>query len=348
MVVLITGCHIITNMTTIISEVKLDYDDVLLLPKRSEVSSRGDVMLEREFTFKHCSDTITAIPIIAANMITVGTVSMARALAKYGMGCAVHKFAHPESIPLLPFVFVSTGIDLAFLERKDNPRYICVDVANGYNKKFAEFVSRVRDKFKDSCILAGNVVTGDMTYDLLERGADIVKIGIGSGAVCTTRKVTGVGYPQLSAIMECADAAHGVKGHICGDGGLVNPGDFAKGFGAGADFLMVGSMLAGTNESGTLRHYGMASDEAKSLYSISNEVGAQYSLAELLKHSRVAEGKSVNLPPKGPVSAVVEEILGGLRSACSYVGATCIKDLPKCTTFVKVNRQLNTSLNKYE
>lgn len=343
MAVLITGYPIITNMTIILQDVKLDFEDVLLLPKRSEVSSRKDVVLEREFTFKHYGMELLTIPIIAANMVTVGTVSMAKALAGYGMGCALHKFVPPDTIPVIPFVFVSTGIDLEFLERKDKPRYICIDVANGYNKKFAEFVSRVRDKFKDSCILAGNVVTGDMTYDLLERGADIVKIGIGSGAVCTTRKVTGVGYPQLSAIMECADAAHGVKGHICGDGGLTCPGDFAKGFAAGADFLMVGSMLAATYESESLLHYGMASNMAKELHF--NSAGTK---DRDVNRGGTAEGKAVLLSLRGPVSGVVEEILGGIRSACSYVGATCIKDLPKCATFIRVNRQLNTSLNKYE
>lgn len=334
-------------MTTILADVKLDYDDVLLMPKRSEVSSRKHVVLARNFKLKHSSSDVFMVPIIASNMATVGTVSMANALVSYGIGTALHKFVPLEAQMEVPWAFVSTGIDEEFLNRKATPKFICIDVANGYNKKFAEFVSKVRDKFQDSCIMAGNVVTGDMVYDLLERGADIVKVGIGSGAVCTTRRVTGVGYPQLSAIMECADAAHGVKGHICGDGGLTCPGDFAKGFAAGADFLMVGSMLAGTDESecevevddnghSVVTHYGMASSTARELH-FNNE-----------NSQTTAEGKVVQLPYKGSVKPIVEEILGGLRSACTYVGAATLKDLPKCATFLRVNRQLNTSLNKYE
>lgn len=280
------------------------------------------------------------IPIIASNMATIGTPQVADIFGEYDMAVALHKFVdspqlYMENTTSNYNTFISTGISEEFLNISWNPMFICVDVANGYSKNFSTYVSRVRDRFPFSCIMAGNVVTGDMVYDLIEKGADIVKVGIGSGSVCTTRRVTGVGVPQLSAIIECADAAHGVGGQICGDGGIVYPGDFAKGFGAGADFLMAGGIFAGYDETGP-EFYGMSSEHAmKTHYS---------------KHKpyRASEGKKVVLPHKGPLKNVIEEILGGLRSACSYVGATCIKDLPKCSTFVRVNHQLNTSMNPYE
>ena len=113
-----------------------------------------------------------------------------------------------------------------------------------------ECVAQVRAEFPNHTILAGNVVTGEMVEELILSGADIIKVGIGPGSVCTTRKKTGVGYPQLSAVLECADAAHGLGGHIISDGGCTCPGDVAKAFGAGADFVMMGGMLAGHDQSG--------------------------------------------------------------------------------------------------
>jgi GMP reductase len=222
------------------------------------------------------------------------------------------------------------------LNRHKSIKFICIDVANGYTEKFVNYVRTIRGLFPDHILIAGNVVTREMTEALILAGANIVKIGIGPGSVCTTRKVAGVGYPQLSCIMECADAAHGLGGYVLSDGGCTCPGDVAKAFGAGADFVMIGGMFAGTDESA-----GELTEEGKEFYGMS-------SAAAMEKHSggvamyRAAEGKRVFVEPAGPVAGVMQQILGGVRSACTYVGAARLKDLPKCTTFVRVNRQINT------
>jgi GMP reductase len=234
-------------------------------------------------------------------------------------------------------------------------QFICIDVANGYSEHFGDFVERVRNRWPDRTIIAGNVVTGDMTQELILRGADIVKVGIGPGSVCTTRVQTGVGYPQLSAIIECADAAHGLGGHIIADGGCTCPGDVAKAFGAGADFVMLGGMLAGHDEGGGkviyksyltneldnktgepyidtqdfVEFYGMSSDTAMSKH---HGGVAEY---------RSSEGRTVEIPYRISINETVLNILGGLRSTCTYVGAETLKQLPKCTTFIRVNRQIN-------
>jgi GMP reductase len=226
----------------------------------------------------------------------------------------------------------------------DEIKFVCIDVANGYTETFIDFVKKFRDLFPTITIMAGNVVTADITEALILAGADIVKVGIGPGSVCTTRKMTGVGYPQLSAIIECADAAHGLGGHICGDGGCTVPGDVAKAFGGGADFVMLGGMLAAHNESGGevverdgktyRRFYGMSSDVAMEKY------------AGGVAKYRASEGKEVILPARGPVENTVQEILGGVRSTCTYVGARKLKDLSKCTTFVRVSQQINEVYGK--
>jgi GMP reductase len=216
---------------------------------------------------------------------------------------------------------------------------ICIDVANGYSEYFSEFVKKIRDENPQSRIMAGNVVTAEMTEELILSGADIVKIGIGPGSVCTTRKMTGVGYPQLSAIIECADAAHGLGGLICADGGIKVPGDFGKAFGAGADFVMCGGIFAGHDECG-----GEVEDGYMSFYGMSSDT-AMNKHAGGVANYRTSEGKTVKVPYKGPVENTIKEILGGLRSTCTYVGATKLKELSKRTTFIMVNRQLN---NKFE
>ncbi len=332
------------------NDTKLDYADVLIRPKRSTLSSRLDVSLEREFKFPHARKTWIGVPIIASNMDGVGTVSMSRSLSKEKLITALHKhhkFSDLENVNK-KYTFITIGVreeDKTFLKKyikkyKD-PYLLCVDVANGYTEKFVEFVKEVRALAKTSIIMAGNVVTGDMTEQLILSGADIVKVGIGPGTVCTTRTVTGVGYPQLSAIIECADAAHGLKGLICADGGCRSSGDIAKAFGAGADFVMVGGMLAGHDESEEkiiekmgekfVVHYGSSSIDAMQKH---NGGKAQY---------RASEGKKIYVSYRGPVSGTVEEILGGIRSACTYVGAKRLKELPRRTTFILVNRQLSPS-----
>jgi GMP reductase len=329
--------------------VKLDFSDVLLRPKRSTLASRKEVDLEREFYFLHSGRKWRGIPIIASNMDTVGTVSMGKALATHGMLTCLHKFVEPYVFQNeIHFVIPSFGIrenDNEQMKRtmELNPfnTFICLDVANGYSQNFLKYVERTRDEWPNHTIIAGNVVTPEMTEALLLAGADVIKIGIGSGACCTTRRVAGVGYPQLSAVMECADAAHGMGGHIIADGGCVYPGDVAKAFGAGADFVMLGGMLAGhdecegdimDNDDGTksMLVYGMSSDTA-----MRKHYGG-------VQTHRASEGRTVLVPYRGKVDSTIQEILGGLRSACTYVGARKIKHLPRCATFVRVNRQLNS------
>jgi GMP reductase len=331
------------------NEIKLDYSDVLIRPKRSRLNSRAEVKITREFKFPHSSQTWTGVPLMAANMDTTGTIEMANALSQMQAITCLHKYVTKDEVPLLNdknFVALSCGLDnpsINYLHGNFDKgfKFICLDVANGYSERFIDLVKDMRKIWNNAIIIAGNVVTAEMTEALILAGADIVKVGIGPGSVCTTRKITGVGYPQLSAVIECSDAAHGLGGHIVADGGCTCPGDVAKAFAAGADFVMLGGMLAGTDESGAekvtdssgvvkKRFYGMSSKEAMDRYS-----GG-------VANYRAAEGKSVEIEYSGPVHCVVDEILGGIRSACTYVGAKSIKDLPKCTTFVRVNRQLNT------
>ena len=328
-------------------EIKLDFKDVLIRPKRSTLSSRKEVSLLREYTFKHSKNYYQGVPIMAANMDGVGTLEMAAALQKHGMFTCLVKnytaddYADTNGILSGDRFAVSTGTSDSDFERlkmiaeKIRLEFICIDVANGYQERFADYVAKVRAKFPTVTIIAGNVVTADMTQELILRGADIVKVGIGPGSVCTTRIQTGVGYPQLSAIIECADAAHGLGAHIIADGGCTCPGDVAKAFGAGADFVMLGGMLAGHDEgggtvdNGKITFYGMSSDTAMDKH---NGGVASY---------RSSEGRTVTIPYKGAVESTVLDLLGGIRSTCTYVGAPSLKQLSKCTTFVRVNRQIN-------
>jgi GMP reductase len=349
-------------------EIKLDFKDVLIRPKRSTLASRKEVDLNRTYKFKHSGWEWTGIPIMAANMDGVGTIEMAKSLYEHRMfTCLVKSIDHETHTQLADqiggnYFAVSTGTserDLnrlcAILDLNKQIHFICIDVANGYSEHFGDFVAEVRRLYPAHTIIAGNVVTADMTQELILRGADIIKVGIGPGSVCTTRVQTGVGYPQLSAIIECADAAHGLGAHIIGDGGCTCPGDVAKAFGAGADFVMLGGMLAGHDQGGGdiveemwetdkcqpnsyahefeikkhVKFYGMSSDTAMEKHH--NGV-AEY---------RSSEGRTVTIPYRGPVKKTVLDLLGGLRSACTYVGAPTLKQLSKCTTFIRVNRQIN-------
>jgi len=336
-------------------DMKLDFKDVLIRPKRSTIRSRSEIDLEREYKFCHCDLRWKGIPIITANMDHTGTFEMARVLSKYKLMTAMDKFIGidawkkqaKENPSIFQNCFVTSGTrDRNFAQLKaimevTNCPFICVDVANGYLQHFVDFVKKVRAAFPNKIIMAGNVVTGEMSEELILSGADIVKVGIGPGSVCTTRKKTGVGYPQLSAIIECADAAHGLGGHVCSDGGCVVPGDVAKAFSAGADFVMLGGMFAGHDEcSGKLiniddkpfkRFDGMSSSEAMNKHH-----------GKVAKY-RSSEGKSVNVPYNGPVEKTILDILGGLRSTCTYIGALRLKQMSKRTTFVRVTQQLNES-----
>jgi GMP reductase len=343
--------------------VKLDFKDVLIRPKRSTLTSRQEVDIHREFVFRHSGRRYRGIPVIAANMDTTGTMAMADAFSRYDLSVALHKhYAQDELIAFFKRLhaegkaastaFYSMGIGQADYDKfravmavaGDVVEYACIDVANGYTEGFIDFVKKIRQQYPQLTIMAGNVVTGDITEELILAGADIVKVGIGPGSVCTTRKMTGVGYPQLSAVIECADAAHGLGGQICADGGCVVPGDLAKAYGGGADFVMLGGMLAGHDEcEGDVverdgrkfkRFYGMSSRTAMERY------------AGGVAEYRASEGKEVLVDYRGPVANTLQDILGGVRSACTYVGARKLKELTKRTTFVRVTQQLNESMGK--
>lgn len=334
-------------------DLKLTFDDVLIRPKRSTLISRSDVDLERKFSFRHTSKTWTGVPIVAANMDTTGLFPIAKVLQKHHMLTCTHKFYSTKDFSEAwengvepEFVSVTCGSteeSFDLLKRKvatsSKTKMICIDVANGYREVFLEFVKTVREEFSDKIIIAGNVATREMTEALILAGADVVKVGIGPGSVCTTRKVAGVGYPQLSAISECSDAAHGLNGHVMSDGGCSSPGDLAKAFAAGADFVMLGGMLAGHDESGG-EVIEVSGRKYKSFYGMSSSKAMEEHYGSVARH-RAPEGKEVRVPYRGTLEGTVQSILGGLRSACSYVGARRIKDLPKCTTFVKVSRTTN-------
>jgi len=376
------------------NEVLLDYSDVLIRPKRSILSSRKDVDLNREFIFRNYSPLLNidvlpsgypagpyvesdfdGIPIMAANMDGVGTFAMATTLAEQGVfTCLVKTYSSDELIEFFnsnskykEHIAMSIGIGEQDLKKfksvhthvNSNLKYVCIDVANGYSERFTNFVADFRLLYPNIVIIAGNVVTADQTQELILNGADIVKVGIGPGSVCTTRIQTGVGYPQLSAVIECADAAHGLGGHIIADGGCTCPGDIAKAFAAGADFVMLGGMLAGHVEGGGevitkiyetdeviktddnfyepvykekrfVQFYGMSSDAANTKH-----FGG-------LKNYRSSEGREVLVPYRGEVESTLQDILGGIRSTCTYAGAQKLKQLTKCTTFVRVNNQFNS------
>lgn len=380
-------------MQKIINETKLDFDDVLIRPKRSTLNSRSEVCIEREFRFKYSPRKLLAAPIMVANMDTVGTFAMAKTLCKAGSIVCLHKhylaadiinFFTNESNTITDKTFYSTGTsekDLSKLTHVFNEIYakgkispnICLDVANGYTEQFVKTAYKLRKLFPDSIIMAGNVVTQEMTEELIIHGkVDIVKVGIGSGSVCTTRLKTGVGYPQLSAVMECSDAAHGLGAHICSDGGCKYVGDVCKAFGGNSDFVMLGSMFAGCEEcegeweyeylcqiinndrsvhsewwqpfdpgcktekkKKNLKYYGMSSEKAMNKHH--NGV-AKY---------RTAEGKCVTVPYKGLAEEILQDIYGGLRSACTYIGANKIKDFGKKTTFIQVNNTHNKIYEKH-
>ena len=341
-------------------DIKLGFKDVMIRPKRSTLKSRSEVNLNREFKFLHSPLIWNGIPIMAANMDTVGTFEMALKISQNKLFTAIHKhysiaewsefFKHaPNGIE--DYIAVSTGIsksDLLKLSeiiiKHPQIKFICIDVANGYSEYFAEFVKQTRTKFPEKIIIAGNVVTGEMVEELLLSGADIVKVGIGPGSVCTTRVKTGVGYPQLSAIIECADAAHGLGGQIISDGGCTTPGDVSKAFGAGADFVMLGGMLAGHDESGgeTIQKNG---EPFRRFYGMSSSTAMEKHVGGVANY-RASEGKTVEVPYRGAVENTIQDILGGIRSTCTYVGASRLKELTKRTTFIRVAEQENRVYNQ--
>ncbi|ALC16957.1 guanosine 5'-monophosphate oxidoreductase [Desulfuromonas soudanensis] len=341
------------------TDLKLGFKDVLIRPKRSTLKSRSQVNLERTFTFLHSRRQWSGVPVIAANMDTVGTFEVAQVLAEFGMLTAIHKhysleawdtFLARQGEEIYQRIMVSTGSSEADFERLGtilaaHPKleFICIDVANGYAESFVQFVARVRAAWPEKTIVAGNVVTGEMVEELLLSGADIVKVGIGPGSACTTRVKTGVGYPQLSAVIECADAAHGLGGRIISDGGCASAGDVAKAFGGGADFVMLGGMFAGHDESGgeLVERGGIT---YKLFYGMSSATAMEKHAGGVAEY-RSSEGKTVEVPYRGPIAETVKDILGGVRSACTYVGAGALKELTKRTTFIRVAEQENLTFS---
>lgn len=351
----------------IIDDVKLDYDDVLLLPKRSILTSRKDVILERTFKFYHSPKMWTGIPIMTANMASCGTFEMARILSEYKMITTFHKYYSLEEYKEFfktfnnpDYIAYTLGIRDEDIEKLKemiqsdlikNFSFICIDVPNGYLEKFLESVKLIRSLCKDHIIIAGNVVTNEMTEEIILNGADIVKIGIGPGSVCTTRRMTGVGYPQLSAVIECADAAHGMAnnkgvGLIIADGGQKYPSCVAKAFCGGADFNMCGSLFSGFEESGgnTVEKNGKLFKE----YFGSSSNHAMKELYGKKDAHRASEGRYALIPHKGPIATFVQDLFGALRSTGTYIGARQLKEFSRRATFIKVGRQLNTSLESYD
>lgn len=377
----------------IIDDIKLDFNDVLIRPRRSNLSSRSEVDTIREFSFPHASRKLSCSPIMAANMDTTGSFEMAKCLSEFQAITCLNKhytanqlinfFENNQNILHLVFCSIGTSqkdidkIKHVYDKLKENNKNIpniCIDIANGYSENFVNKAYTIRKMYPEIIIIAGNVVTPEMTEELILRGGvDIVKIGIGSGSVCTTRLKTGIGYPQLSAIMECGDAAHGLGGHICSDGGCVIPADICKAFGGNADFVMLGGMLAGTDccdgeweyewkcktlgedenrnkewwqsfdpkyptdkRKVCLKFYGMSSQEAMSKH---DGGVANY---------RTSEGRCVKIPYKGTTQNIMQDILGGIRSACTYIGAKSIKDFSKKTIFIRVNNTHNRIYEKYD
>ncbi len=342
-------------------DIKLNFDDVLMEPKRSTLSSRRDVDMTRKFTFRNSGKVMNFTPIFASNMDGVGTFSMAKVLQKHQMMTVITKSTTVdqwrEAVGTglrLQSVSVCTGTNKIWdpeaedyknmqdvLSSFPDVKMITIDVANAYHQNFVDFIKKVREEYPEKVIVAGNVVTPEMVEELIINGADMVKIGIGPGSVCTTRTMTGIGVPQFSAIVECADAANGVDGHIMADGGCVWPGDIAKAFGGGAHAVMIGGMLAGHDESeqpvedGKIEFYGMSSDRAREKHGKRKD------------GYRGNEGRWISLPHRGPVEPTVEDILGGVRSAATYIGARRLKDMPKCATFVRVENNINKVYERY-
>ncbi|MFW6363248.1 MAG: GMP reductase [Spirochaeta sp.] len=355
---------------------KIDFSDVLFKPMRSTLKSRSEVDLIRKMKFRHSPETWEGVPVMAANMDTTGTFEIAERFMQHRMLTAVHKHYSIEDWrsflnrndekQVVEYVIPSMGTSESDLTRirelfslGTGFKFLCIDVANGYSEFFSNFVRDIRREFPNIILIAGNVVSGDMTQELILSGADIVKVGIGPGSACTTRIQTGVGMSQLSAIIDCANVAHGLDGHVIGDGGCTCPGDVAKAFGGGADFVMLGGMFAGHDESGgemieeihqttqqevdahgSITGPKYVTRRFKTFYGMSSKK-ANEKYAGGLKDYRASEGREVKIPYRGPVEHTIINLTGGLRSTCTYVGARTIKDLPKCTTFVRVTKQYN-------
>lgn len=340
---------------------KLDFSDVLIRPRPSTLSSRRDVDIKRQFNFPHSGATWAGFPIVASNMDAIGTLPMAKALSEYDALTAVSKYYAVDEIVKFfrtresENALYSMGITAADSEKlkatkdKISISKICIEVANGYIPDLTKLVATIRSENPTAIIMAGSVCTPEITIALLRAGADIVRVGIGSGSVCITRKITGVGYPQLSAILECSEAAHQEKGFICSDGGCSVPGDVCKAFGAGADFVMLGGMLAGHTECDGAVKYAWKGlrrvPVSMRFYGMASKIAQEKHFGGLASY-RAIEGKTVDVPYRGPVGDTIQEIAGGLRSMMTYIGARDLSEVAPNTTFVTVGDQMNMVYEK--
>ena len=358
----------------IYEQIELDFKDVLIKPKRSFINSRSETDVTREYKFKWCPRRIVGTGVITANMATVGTFEIAKHMMANKMFCCLHKhYSLDELITFISendcteYVFLSMGLRDEDIKKMDEilTRYpdkcsnVCIDVPNAYIPRVKDLVIRMRKKYPDILLMVGNAVTAELVEDLILSGADIVKCGIGSGSACTTRRMTGVGRPQLSTIFECADVAHGIGGMICSDGGIVHIGDVSKAFGAGADFVMMGGFFAGcpeaagdiitkkyqTNQIDENGEFIIEEKQFKIFYGMSSEYAQKTHYCGMPSY-RASEGRFVEVPLKPSIDRLLQDILGGLRSCMTYVGARRLKDISKCTTFYRVNTQLNTVFEK--
>lgn len=361
-------------MKKIISELKLDFDDVLIVPQRSTLTSRSEINLERSFSFYHSPRTWKGIPIMCANM-SFCSFDMAKALAKHKMIACLHKYhsvgkifdyfyKHPNNID---YTFVSIGYKKSDLDHllelkklTDKQPNICIDVPNGHMDVFVKYCKKVRDHFPESIIIAGNVTNTSSTQELIiYGGVDIVKTGIGGGSACTTRFLTGCGLPQLSCCLENSYVAHGLQngarrlGLICSDGGHKTAGDVCKALCAGGDFVMLGGFFAGVDECdgeweyeyktslGNWQPLDPENNNPKrktkfTYYGMSTHL-AQEKYEDNVKHYRASEGTKITVPYKGLLSDTIQELLGGIRSCCCYIGSDSIKHMSKCGQFCQVN-----------
>lgn len=358
----------------IVDSVQLDFSDVLIKPRRSSIDSRSKVNITRDYKFKWCPNVITGTGIMQSNMGTIGNFEVSRKMLGNGLFACLHK--HHDIDKLLSFYkeLVDKGNDIwrrcllsiglrddgiGKLRILNNELGIQVgikfDVPNGYIPQVKERVIELRKEFPKMFIMVGNVVTGDITEDLILSGADCVSVGIGGGSACRTREKTGCGRPQLSTVIECADAAHQVGGMICSDGGITCPGDICKAFGAGADFIMIGGLFAGTDEAeGEIitkhiitNEYDMVHDcpcleekRFKQFYGMSSTL-AQEKFQGGMKNYRASEGVVIEVPYSGSMDSILEDMLGSIRSMMTYIGAKNLKNIPKQCVFYKVNNQRN-------
>lgn len=369
----------------IVDSVQLDFSDVLIKPRRSSIDSRSKVNISRDYKFKWCPIPITGTGIMQSNMGTIGNFEVSRKMLNNGLFACLHKhhpledllsfykelFSYGDGIwrrCLLSIGLRDNGIEKLRTINKELGVQIGIkfDVPNGYIPQVKERVIELRKEFPEMFIMVGNVVTGDITEDLILSGADCVAVGIGNGAQCLTRRQTGCGRPQFSALVECSDAAHQVGGMVCCDGGITCPGDLGKAFGAGSDFIMIGSLFAGTDEAdgeiitkwinngeydrflydiGYKFEPHLEEKKFKQFYGMSSTL-AQEKFGNGKPSYRASEGRVTLMPYVGSIDGVIEELLGGLRSTMTYIGAKNLKDIPKQSVFFKVHNQLNQTFEK--